>query len=185
MDSEQDCVSINLSNLPATVESERFFLRELTPDDVSKHYLGWVQEDAGTEFIAHKSKTMAELTSYVKEKYESQGCWFLGIWCKDSWSHVGNIKFEPFDPVSAWCVLGILIGDQEYRGRGAGKEVMKVTIGCLFGLGIKEVALGVSSRNLRAIRLYEGMGFERRPHAGVNPSDESLAMVLRCDDWES
>ncbi len=54
----------------------------------------------------------------------------------------------------------------ELQNRGVGYGLCHATLRCLSGQGIKKVHLEVSTENLRAIRLYQKVGFER---VGVRP----------------
>ncbi|KLU65489.1 protease synthase and sporulation negative regulatory protein PAI 1 [Desulfosporosinus acididurans] len=52
--------------------------------------------------------------------------------------------------------LGIL---SEYRGNGYGQELLKLILKNLWNRGKQQVTLEVDSKNDRAFRLYQGMGF--------------------------
>lgn len=56
----------------------------------------------------------------------------------------------------------ILIGEDEYRGRGIGKESMDYLIKYAFDeLALKSLYLQVDKTNMIAIRLYDKLGFQK------------------------
>ncbi len=62
-------------------------------------------------------------------------------------------------------LIGIGIGEREYRGKGYGPDAMRVLLGYAFReLNLFRVGLNVFSYNTRAIRAYEKVGFV---HEGI------------------
>lgn len=158
-----------------TILTNRFLLRELTMGDVNERYLGWLNAPDIRRFItaSASTRTMGELSAYVGARLNRPDVLFLGIFAKDSGEHIGNIKFEPLDREKGYAVLGILIGDARWRGKGVGPEVIEA---CAQELsreeGIHELVLGVELANSQAIRSYEKAGFkiEASEKIDVNPS---------------
>ena len=74
--------------------------------------------------------------------------------------HIGNIKYENIDLVNKSAVMGILIGDKIYRGRGLAKIVIEESAKWLnSSLGLQTIFLGVDNNNSVAIKLYSKIGF--------------------------
>lgn len=72
------------------------------------------------------------------------------------------------------AIVFILIGKDGYRGRGIGKESMDYLIGYAFNeIGLKSLYLEVDKSNLRAIKLYDNLGFKR-----LGEDDKFLIMTL-------
>ena len=169
--------------LNAPITTERFELRELRLDDVTDRYLRWFSDDQATRYIATAARTTAlsDLRQYVLERVDREDVLFLGIFDRASGVHVGNIKYEPVDREQGYAIMGILIGDPGYRGRGVAAEVLQASARWLHQhRGISQIVLGVSSDNTKAIRAYESAGFVIEPTPYIparNP--ESLTMVWR------
>jgi RimJ/RimL family protein N-acetyltransferase len=92
------------------------------------------------------------------------------------------VKFEPVDSAKGYAVMGILIGEPAWRGRGVAQEVLRATGPWLrTNRGIREVVLGVSRSNLKAIRVYEAVGFVPgpSPHLPYESHPQYLSMVWR------
>jgi diamine N-acetyltransferase len=57
-------------------------------------------------------------------------------------------------------MLGIIIGEKEYRGQGLGKEITMMGLEYGFNsLGLKKILLHVNNSNIQAIKLYTSIGF--------------------------
>jgi [ribosomal protein S5]-alanine N-acetyltransferase len=144
------------------IVTERFILRPLRVSDVGERYLGWLRDADALKFITAAARTekLADLTEYVRLRVDREDVLFLGIFEKDSGLHIGNIKYEPLDPVGGEATMGILIGDAGYRGKGVTGEVIKASGEWLkIHRGVRSIMLGVSSDNSAAVRAYEKVGF--------------------------
>lgn len=165
----------------ARIETERFVLRELTQADVSERYLSWFDNPDARSNIsaAATTKKLDDLRAYIAERADRPDVLFLGIFDKASGTHVGNVKYEPVDSAAGYAIMGILVGDPDYRGRGVASEVLSASGEWLRDhRGIREIALGVLKSNTAAIRAYEKVGYrvattERIPNVGV----EAVTMV--------
>jgi RimJ/RimL family protein N-acetyltransferase len=147
-----------------TVEilTERFRLRSLLESDANPRYLSWLQDPAAQRYIATASQTrqLSDLRSYVRERVERDDVLFLGIFDKASELHIGNIKYEPVDAQAGEAVMGVLIGEVEWRSKGVTTEVLLASGRWLQQhRGIHRILLGVARDNAAAIRAYERAGF--------------------------
>lgn len=163
----------------------RFTLRPLTPDDATERYSGWFSDEAAVSHIVSASSVrgVAELRAYIEARAGRTDVLFLGIYTRLGNEHIGNIKYEPVNPQEHYAVMGILIGDANWRGRGVAVEVIETSgLWLRDQLGIDEIILGVSRDNQAAIRAFEKIGFRPEPTDKIPPrSDGSLAMVWRLD----
>jgi RimJ/RimL family protein N-acetyltransferase len=144
------------------IMTERFLLRELTQDDATERYYAWLHDDAAEKYISASARTtgLADLRRYVGERIGREDVVFLGIFTKDTGTHIGNIKYEPVDAKQGYAIMGILIGEPAWRGKGVASEVLKASAGWLRrNRGIGQILLGVHSDNVAAIKAYEKVGF--------------------------
>ncbi len=101
---------------------------------------------------------------------------------------IGHIELLSADYAAGKAVLGrVLIGDEEYRGKGFGLEMIQSAMKIAFvELGFTVLDLGVFKFNSGAIKLYEGLGF--RPYRTIeNMDDENWTLIrmnLSVEDWE-
>ena len=166
---------------PAVIETDRFLLRPLTEADATERYLKWLANEDARRFIAAASvtNTLETLRRFVRDRDGRDDVLFLGIFDRRTGLHIGNIKYEPLDSANGFAVMGLLIGDAEYRGRGAAGEALAASAAWLQRhRKIKQIVLGVQKDNVAAIRAYEKSGFKiaRTPHISIL-ADNALTMV--------
>ena len=100
---------------------------------------------------------------------------------KESNNPIGVTGLHEIDHISRRAMLGIFIGEEEFRGRGYGTEAVKLTLDFGFNmLNLNSTALYVIEFNKRAIKAYEKCGFK---YAGKKRQakilgDEKFDMVL-------
>lgn len=162
------------------IVTPRFILRSLAADDVSDRYLGWFRDPDAERFIdaAKTTSALSDLERYVRERVGRDDVVFLGIFEKETQLHIGNIKYEPVNSEEGFAVMGILVGDASYRGKGVTSEVLAATTRWLKeNRRIRTIRLGVAKGNYQAIRAYEKAGFEV-VHAAEAGSKDAWTMVL-------
>lgn len=163
------------------IRTARFRLRPLTVADATQTYLGWLRDPAAARYIdaAAGTTALADLRAYIQAREGRSDVLFLGIFESATGTHIGNIKFEPIDDGAGVAVMGILIGDPSWRGRGVAPEVLHATAEWLrTHRGIRQIALGVSASNTPAIRAYQAVGFVAQPSPFIPVRDmASLSMV--------
>lgn len=167
----------------ALVETHRFFLRELSTDDVTEVYLNWLRDRRTSRFIVTASaiEDLQSLKRYVAEKSAEPTVLFLGIFVKGLATHIGNIKFEPVNEVDGSAMMGILIGDEAWRGRGVAGEVLEACSRWLFeARRIPTMFLGVDRTNAAAVRAYLKAGFRFAKHGSYAAEDPSNPWMTRC-----
>ncbi len=165
------------------IPTPRFLLRELTVEDATNRYLAWFRDPQAAQYItaAADTKALADLRHYLHERVDRDDVLFLGIFDRQTSLHIGNVKYEPVNSREGYAVMGILIGDAAWRGRGVAGEVLEVSgMWLRQHRGISQIVLGVSASHAHAIRTYESAGFviELTPHIPA-PHPETLTMVWR------
>ncbi len=84
----------------------------------------------------------------------------LAICLRLNGEHIGNFYLGQIDWISRRAFLGIFIGNSEHRGKGYGREAMRLALRHAFeDLNLQRVFLEVLSENTAAIKLYEKCGF--------------------------
>jgi RimJ/RimL family protein N-acetyltransferase len=86
-----------------------------------------------------------------------------------------------------YAIMGILIGDPSWRGRGVATEIIMASANWLFhNRNIKEIILGVHKLNAAAIRAYSKVGFAENSTKYLKSEDsESITMVWRLPNFDS
>ncbi len=167
------------------IDTPRFVLTPLTADSVTSRYSSWFDEHDASKFIeaAKTDHGTDSLRKYVREREGRDDVLFLGIFTRNGHEHIGNIKYEPLDIVHGYGVMGVLIGEREWRGKGVAEEVIQHSAAWLrHTWGIREILLGVAKDNHPAISAYEKAGFKREQTKRIVIDPESsLSMVLHLD----
>jgi ribosomal-protein-alanine N-acetyltransferase len=144
------------------IETERLSIRQLVPGDVSERYLSWMRDEQAKKYITAAENTfqLNDLRDYIEVRLGREDVWFCAIFDKVRNLHIGNIKYEPIVPSLKSAVMGVLIGDPDYRGQGIFEEAFVPTAQYLNTCcDIDAIYLGVDVRNLAAVKAYRAVGF--------------------------
>ena len=163
------------------MESERFFLRTLIEDDVNARYLEWINGSDKSQYInyTNQNRTVDEISTFVTERVNSDTVLFLGIFVRESGEHIGNIKYEPIDFKKSYAIMGILIGEKNWRGRGVAAEVIiKSSTWLHEKYGVRQFILGVNTGNVWAIRAYKKVGFRQKQTPMLSAMDEATISMV-------
>ena len=168
------------------IDTERFLLRELGIKDVTNRYLSWLSDTMAEKFItfAERGKELSDLKKYVQHRIGRDDILFLGIFEKGTQLHIGNIKFEPVDSELGFAIMGMLIGDPNYRGIGVAAEVLWASALWLQKYRqVSQIVLGVSLGNPEAIRAYEKVGFVKKATEFIpDVPPDAISMVWKLDE---
>ena len=147
------------------ITTDRFVLRELSEADASDTYLSWFDDQVTKQFIQYSAQKHQDLKNYIAEKLAADDCLFLGIFTHEG-DHIGNIKYEPINLDAKSAMMGILIGETAWRGKGVAKEVIGASGKYLKQIKqIRYIDLGVELDNFPAIAAYEKLGFKKTHEA--------------------
>jgi ribosomal-protein-alanine N-acetyltransferase len=174
---------VKACEFPVVIETDRFFLRELTVDDVSARYLGWLGDSVAKQWIstAASMRRLSDLREYVQQRVGREDVLFFGIFSKADGLHIGNIKYEPISKSEGWAEMGVLIGDPDFRGKRVFAEVLSASAGWLkVSMQIERIRLGVEIENLPALTAYRNAGFIVEPASEPPKASGILRMVLHA-----
>ncbi len=139
---------------------KRIILRPLTDDDATEAYAGWLNDPEVNRYLETRSAGRDDVRRFIREKNEREDALLLGVFWNEPSAHIGTIKLEPIDRQGRTAVIGLLIGDKAYWGKGAGTEATNLLTEYAFGeWGLQDITLGVIAQNAPAIRVYEKCGF--------------------------
>lgn len=161
------------------IKTKRFTLRELVASDASELYLDWLKNENNQKYIitSKETQTINDLENYISTKNISPNAILWGIFHENI--HIGNIKYEPINFNESYAVMGILIGDLNWRGKGIASEVIEATSRYLKNhFSITTVILGVDSDNLSAIKAYIKTGFIISDFREYVSTSKSIFMTL-------
>jgi [ribosomal protein S5]-alanine N-acetyltransferase len=168
-------------NAPIVLTTERFLLRQLSVNDVTETYLGWLDDAETKKWISSASTTekLMELKKYVLHRVAREDICFLGIFDRKNQLHIGNIKYEPVNAELGYAIMGILIGNVNYRGKGVFEEVFKASASWLKEhRNISEILLGVQNKNISAVHAYRKVGFKETQSPFINNSFDGITLFI-------
>ena len=143
------------------LESERIYLSPMSLDDVND-YTRWMNDRRVTDNIHSTSRVITTIgeREWV-EKLMQRGGHTFAIVSKDNDKLIGNCGLMDTDYKDGTSTIGIFIGEEEYRGKGLGAEIIDLLLDYGFNvLRLHNINLGVFSFNDRAIACYKKLGFK-------------------------
>jgi ribosomal-protein-alanine N-acetyltransferase len=176
-----------LSRMLVELQTERFVVRTLLPEDVGIEYAAWFDDPVIRSYIEWRpqSDAVTELRTFVASHLERQDSLLLGVFILGG-RHVANLKYEPIDLEQGTTTLGVLIGDPKWRGRGLFREAFAATVKHLHErFGIRYVDLGVDPTNAAAIAAYERSGFRRFDDSARGPRSGQVRMGFMVESDEA
>lgn len=170
---------------PVEILTNRFILKSLDVTNVSDRYASWLSDHVTSKYIANRPN-LVDLRQYVIERSDRDDVLFLGIFEKIEYLHIGNIKYEPVDTNLGYAIVGILVGESDWRGQGVAIEVLVASAKWLHQYrNIKQIILGVSRANVAAVRAYQKAGFIEEESVYISSvSAENITMVLHLKEQQ-
>ena len=135
-------------------------LRPFTIDD-APIILSWIKDlTAFRKWSADRYPTFPPKPEDMVAQYESDVIFpFTAI--NDKGKVVGHIMLRYPDPSKTVIRLGFVIVDDKLRGKGYGKQMLKLAIQKAKNVfGAKKITLGVFDNNPSALHCYEAVGFK-------------------------
>lgn len=163
------------------IKTERFHLRPLNENDATEKYLNWLISESRKEFILSASdyQSIESIKEYILNIENSVDAILFGIFENETKVHIGNIKYGPISKDNGSAVMGILIGDESWRGKGVAPEVIRASSKYLHSeMQIKKIILGVKAKNIAAVKSYSKIGFIRVTDPDFENNGEAIKMCL-------
>ena len=136
-------------------------VRILTPDDVTKGYVSWFDDDEVMRFSDNRFRefSLEGQISYVSEKLQSENEFLYGIFCFGK--HIGNVMLGPVNVNHGHSEITYMLGDRNYWGKGVMSEAIGRVVEMAFSEhGLCRVFAGTYENNTGSRRVLENCGFE-------------------------
>lgn len=139
------------------------YLRGLEEADLNGSYFQWLNDQESDVYTTHAlwPNSMAKMRMFFDRVCgDTRSDLVLAIVERSSDQHVGNIGLHDINWVHRYATLAILIGETTARGKGYGREAVRLLVTHAFQrLNLHRVQLGVRADNEAAIRAYRAAGF--------------------------
>lgn len=139
-------------------------LRALEPEDIDVLFQiennEFLWEISGTQTPFSKDILQKYLENSARDIYEVKQLRL--VICDKQEAVLGLIDVFDFDPKNHKAGIGILIAEQEDRGKGYGKEALELLCDYCFNyLNLHQVFANIGEENRRSRRLFEAKGFQK------------------------
>ena len=140
---------------------ENIYLSPMNVED-APIYLKWMNDFSTTDYIgsSYNMITLSNEKQWLEESLKESRNQFAVV-TLDGNKLIGNCGFECLDNVKRTATLGLFIGEQEYRNKGYGIQILKLLLDYGFNyLNLNNIMLYVYEFNERAIKAYKKVGFK-------------------------
>ncbi len=173
--------------LQELITSTRLTYQCLDPRSISEDYLRWMSDRSITRFLEVPSDiihSQFSLGSYIQTCNLSQDQLLLGIYLRETKSHIGNIKLGPISGTHSRSSVGFVIGDKENWFRGYATEAIETV--CKFAFShfkLVKITAGCYKANEGSKGALLKAGFEiegqLRAHVAFEGSREDVILFAK------
>jgi len=148
-----------------TLEGKCIELKEFNDNNLyDPSYHKWLRDIDVVSAIYRMEYLMplqfSEIEEYVKILYKSNKDCLFAIYEKSNDSFIGTVKIGHIDWRSGICDIGIMIGDENSRGKGYSKEALILACDYAFNiLSLRKITAGTYSNNIAMIKSFTRLGF--------------------------
>lgn len=139
-------------------------LRPIERDDLPRFVEWFGDPEVRRHLLMYLPFSLAQEERWFEnllERLERQTDVLLAIETADG-VHIGNVGLHSIDWKNRNAEFGIAIGEKAYWGQGYGTDATRTLLTLAFGeMNLHRVFLRVDTDNLRGIRCYEKVGFQR------------------------
>jgi len=170
------------------LETEKYILRPLSPEDAGERYLQWLHDPdiVRTLDVDGASQTIDSLREYIA-CHDSVDRILFGIFTQEG-LFIGTHSFRHY-PKHRMATVGVMIGDRHYWGKGVPLETRECLLRWAFDdLNCNKVEAGCYSINLPSIYNFQRQKWKnegvRKAHRIVDGKFvDVLLFGMTRDDW--
>src|SRR5690242_1164153 len=176
---------------PVLLQTKRFKLRTLTPNDASERWINWLKdpEVMGPLNTPVRAWTTDQLKSYIAGG-DNNRRYMIGIFDLAGQGQIGFFRLE-VEPFHRRVVFNVVIGEKSWWGKGVINETREALLDEFFNYrGIEKVAGMPFVGNFPAVFNYKAQGWHHegtmRGHCistSGGPRLDQYQFGLTKDDW--
>ena len=140
---------------------DRIYLSPINSED-AEIYTEWMNDFETTDYTGRSWQTIsleAEKRFLENEDEEGQRFSILDL---NNDKIIGIVGLHNINYIHRTAILGIFIGNKDYRDKGYGTEAIRLILDFAFNyLNLNNIKLNVFEFNQRAIKCYEKCGFKK------------------------
>ena len=144
------------------LEGERVYLRSITYDDTDL-IVKWRNQDNVKRYFFYRGEfTNESHENWMKNKVETGEVAQFIVCMKDSDRTVGCTYLRDIDTENSKAEYGVFLGEEDIRGMGIGKEVLKLTVKYAFdNLKLHRVYARAKEDNKPSVNCFLSCGFTK------------------------
>jgi UDP-4-amino-4,6-dideoxy-N-acetyl-beta-L-altrosamine N-acetyltransferase len=157
------------------IRGSRVHLRPMSHSD-TEVILRWRGDPAvATHLFSERPPTREEHEEFLERLHSRSDRLEFIIVVNEGHVPVGTIGLSHIDRETGEAEYGILIGEEDARGKGVGREASELILDHAFrALGLDRVILNVFTDNVAAIALYRRLGFRLEPHGSTTKEKDGV-----------
>ena len=139
---------------------DNIYLSPRSSED-AEMFTKWLNDFNTTDYLGRSAQimTLEKEKKYLEDTAESTDAFVIVTIEEDKM--IGTVSLEKVNIHHRTAVLGIFIGDADYRGKGIGTEAIRLILDYGFNyLNLNNIRLDVLAVNERAIKCYKKCGFK-------------------------
>lgn len=144
------------------LKGKNIFLSPLLHDHDLRDYISWINDQETTLYMesGRFPQTVGSLKEYI-DSFRAKSGMLLGIFMNEDKTHIGNITLQNIDWINRFAEIGILIGNEKYRGKGYSKEAIKLVADHAFKrLNLRKIYAGMIEGNEISKKAFGSVGFK-------------------------
>lgn len=142
--------------------SERLVLDKLDNSHADQYYADWLNDVEINQFLESRFSfhTPHTCRDYINSCNSNSNNLLLGIFHRQSKTHIGNIRLSDINHVHKYGTIGLFIGDKSYWGKGYATEAINLlTQYSFFKLGLQRIEAGCYQANFGSLRAFLKAGY--------------------------
>ena len=143
------------------LETKRFVLRSMTPEDVNEEYITWWNDPRVQEGLnmPQRNWQRAHAVNHV-QRFNNVDSFHLGVFRKESRELVGFVAIFNNSKL-ATALMNIVIGNKRYWGRRVPIELSQIVFPFTFQfLGAAKIKSEVVGQNRASLEMCKRLGFQ-------------------------
>lgn len=139
---------------------DRIYLSPMSCEDAEK-YTEWMNDFETTDYTgrSHRIMTIEAEKQYLENNINEEAIFSIIDIEKDKL--IGGVGLHEINHIKRKAVLGIFIGDKNYRDKGYGTEAIRLILEYGFNyLNLNNIKLDLMEFNERALACYKKCGFK-------------------------
>ncbi|HHE39386.1 MAG TPA: N-acetyltransferase [Candidatus Cloacimonetes bacterium] len=133
-------------------------LQPFKKEDLEK-IVEWRNDPKVNKYLANRNKTLPEVIEWFEKSFKKQNDLIFGIFISNQL--IGYCEIESIDKNHKKCEMGIIIGEQNYWGKGIAEYIIKKLLKIVFeDLKLHRCLAVIDKGNIASSKCFRAAGFK-------------------------